>query len=64
MSDPQSSERTKAQQLRTVVRPVVCPFCGSDDLELVRLVVANIYEVHCERCHTGAVIHSGDQIKL
>lgn len=48
---------------KTVVRPLVCPFCGSD-LDTVRHVIANIYEVDCLQCNVPAVIHSGDQIAL
>lgn len=50
---------------KTVVRPVVCPFCGVDlNAALVRRVVANIYEMHCDQCDCNAVIHSGDQFAL
>ena len=59
------SNTPEAQRTLTVVRPQVCPFCGEDLLAVcIRRVTGNIYEVYCDACNMGAVIHSGDQIAL
>lgn len=59
MSDPEQQSKEE----KTVVRPQICPFCGTD-LSLVRRVMGRIYEVDCQQCNVSAIIHSGDQLAL
>lgn len=43
--------------------PRFCPMCGRY-CDVVRHVMANIFEMLCESCDKPSVVHVNDQVKL